>query len=117
MTSIPVKRHPLLRRDVKWVDGVSTLIPGEQPKKRIKEISFYAMMRMDMAKMLLNLRGIGVVFYCVKCREPLDWVWDDEKGVLFVCRKCRFQWVKTKDFDESKKIYLGKENEMIKEGK
>lgn len=43
-------------------------------------------------KQVWNTSHIAFLPYCMKCKEPLNWVSPKENDVIFRCPKCHREW-------------------------
>lgn len=81
------------------IKGLSFEPPKEQPAP------FDLVYGEDRLRLGWNAIAIGIVLYCMVCKEPLVWHSPPNGQVLFHCPKCDRTWIKDSDWDKRRKAH------------
>ena len=79
------------------IEGVRSIVPG--PDRLDSEVPFPYRVALLGPRVLRKWVELGLAFipYCITCRVPLNWIYNDERE-LFRCPKCGRLWIKGEDW-------------------
>ena len=84
---------PARIRGVDTMFGVTGTPPNTLPVPRAHQVEQQGLQR------IWNSIYIGIIPYCIVCKEPLDWfTLTQDTSLIFECPKCKRQWVKGEGF-------------------
>lgn len=76
------------------VNGLDTMMDLSTPMPKRIELDHHLVENQELVKRGWNMRCVGIVLYCIKCKVPLVWHTYPEGENLFHCPKCHTRWVK-----------------------
>jgi len=90
------EKEPTMRPALDTLIGCSKKPPNEI------QLTFKLVSTLQAMQNVMNSKWIGVVLYCVYCKEPLNYTYNNGK-VLFQCPKCKVRWVKNSTWEGDSK--------------
>jgi len=75
--------------------GVETIFSSRNIPKKVG-VSITQLDSLNNLREVFNAFYIGIIPYCMTCKAPLRWHFEDPGKVIFSCDTCNRVWVKEK---------------------
>jgi len=100
------------------IPSTETLIGCKTKPPNKIHLTFKVVATLQAMQDVMNSKFIGIVLYCVYCKEPLNYTYNNG-GTLFQCPKCGVKWVKSDtwigEVKNGKRTYRNIRTRMAKE--